>query len=97
MSYASARLQEYEKDLDAVDGDMSAIPGIEDVRKQRREISRLLGSNSGLVHSGIVDDGHGMRARLDDGSLIISAADFATSTRSTLGRADDASGNSMLK
>jgi hypothetical protein len=99
---------------------MNAMDGIEGARRDKRELSRLLGktrqalspshsflhnrlirrcgsgSNSGVVHSGVVDDGHGMRARLHDGSLIISAADFSAATQSTLGRADDASGNSML-
>ena len=100
---------------------MNAMDGIEGARRDKRELSRLLGktrqalspshsflrnrlirrcgpsgSNSGVVHSGVVDDGHGMRARLHDGSLIISAADFSAATQSTLGRAGDASGNSML-
>lgn len=89
------RVQQYDESLSAVEATVTALEGSHHAKLKRRETSRLLGRNSGLAHTGIVDDGGKMLARHEDGLLVVSAADMSVSTKTTLGFSEDASGSSM--
>lgn len=86
-------MQQVDEALKAQEDKLSQVDGIEQARAAAKDASMQLGLNSGVVHTDIVDDGRGMRARFADGSLMLHVADVSTETRSTLGRHDDASGN----